>query len=881
MAMTGGTAKLVKTTYPFSDKTKEVKLYVYYRTLQNIEGNYSSVICGMYVTTPSGWDIGQWDDWNAESYVGTTSNKFDGTVPNFSGTRWLVENKTFTVGHNPDGSGTATIQWKWAVNSPWGGYVNPSGSFDITLPNIPRATTPTLSATSVQMGKSIKITMNRANSAFKHTLKYTINGTTGTIASDLDTSYTWKIPKDLVQHIPNALSSKITITCETWSDSSKTNKIGEKTASFTATIPDRSVPTLSESSVQMGKSVTITTNRETEYYTHTLKYTLNGTTKTFAEKVGASYKWTVPDLTSLLSNATLGTANIICETYNGTKYVGASNVNLEITAYAATTPVLSEDDPQMGDYVTITLNRASSSYTHNLSYEIGEKSGTIATGVGASREWFIPTALVTEITNATSGKMTIICVTKNGTATIGTKRIEASVRVPTASVLNPVANSAVMGETLKINTGRKADQYTHTVTFTFAGKNYPIGENVGASVDWDIDLSLAKEIPNAASGEATLKCTTKNGTATVGTTTYQFPITLLVPDNDATKPKFTMAFTPEHTLLPKFKDVFVQGKSKVNVTFEDESEYSNITSYAIAVEGIVRAGNPTVSETIMGSGEVAVTATAVDSRGYSKTVTEYITVLPYARPKLIPYGSESAIVCTRSMRDGTIDLKGEYVLIRASALFSKVESNGVQHNLCRLYYRYKEASASDYPDRWTLLDGTEISSTIDVVFTHKTAYMLQIKVEDDVGEDRIHTYPIKAATTPLHLGEGGHNLGLGQFCDYSKTDAIDVGWTTYFNTGIGYKVIFEASDGSSGWGQGETLNDLFDDADTTFVMNYTLFIAIAKRADGLTPILCVRLNDTLYDSSRGLQMQYSTGENTLTLSKATDIEFITALYALL
>ena len=182
MAMTGGTAKLVKTTYPFSDKTKAVNLYVYYKTSQDIATNKSTVTVGMYVTTPSGWDIGPWY-YSTDSYVGTTANIFDGAVPNFSGTRWLAENKTFTVDHNTDGTGTATIYWKWGVNSPWGGYVNPSGSFSINLTSIPRATTPTLSATSVQMGKTIKVTMNRAASSFTHTLKYTINGSTHDIIS--------------------------------------------------------------------------------------------------------------------------------------------------------------------------------------------------------------------------------------------------------------------------------------------------------------------------------------------------------------------------------------------------------------------------------------------------------------------------------------------------------------------------------------------------------------------------------------------------------------------------------------------------------------------------------------------------------------------------
>lgn len=139
MAMTGGTAKLVKSEHPdYGNKSWTIDLYVYYKTSQDIANNRSTITVGMYVYAK--YDIGPWNS-SGTSYVGTTGNTFSGAIPNFSGTRWLAENKTFTVNHNDDGSGTATIAWKWAVNSPWGRYVNPSGSFTITLPNIPRKAT--------------------------------------------------------------------------------------------------------------------------------------------------------------------------------------------------------------------------------------------------------------------------------------------------------------------------------------------------------------------------------------------------------------------------------------------------------------------------------------------------------------------------------------------------------------------------------------------------------------------------------------------------------------------------------------------------------------------------------------------------------------------
>ena len=238
MAMTGGTSKLLKTTYPFSDKSKAVNLYAYYKSTQSVDTNKSTVYCGMYVTTPSGWDIGTWNDTAGASYIGTTSNTFDGTIPNFSGTRWLAENKTFTVTHNADGTGKATIQWKWNVNSTWGSFVYPSGSFTIDLPTIPRASVPTLSASTVEMGKTITVYTNRKSTAFKHSIELWFAGERRKQFTNVTDSYTFDVPLDLATKIPSKPSGTATIKCTTYKDS-VTNTIGspvEKT--FTATVPN-------------------------------------------------------------------------------------------------------------------------------------------------------------------------------------------------------------------------------------------------------------------------------------------------------------------------------------------------------------------------------------------------------------------------------------------------------------------------------------------------------------------------------------------------------------------------------------------------------------------------------------------------------------------
>lgn len=341
MAMTGGTAKLVYTGYGGGSKSFPIKVYVYYKTSQSTADNKSTITCGMYVTTPSGWDIGSWQEF-VSSYVGTTSLTFDGAIPNFSGTRWLAENKKFTVTHNADGTGKATIKWKWGVRSTWADIYEISGSFDITLPTIARASIPTVSASSVQMKKELTITTNRKSSSFTHTLKYKFGDATGTIATGVGASYKWTVP-DLAAKCNNALSGKCTITCITYSGSTK---VGEKTVDVTLTVPTASVPTASSSSVAMGKNVTIYTNRKSSNFTHKLTYSFGGASGTIGEDITTSKSWLVSlNLAKQIKSDTKGTCTVTCTTYNGTAKVGTNTV-----VFTATVPENDTTRPKLSAF---------------------------------------------------------------------------------------------------------------------------------------------------------------------------------------------------------------------------------------------------------------------------------------------------------------------------------------------------------------------------------------------------------------------------------------------------------------------------------------------------------------------------------------------------
>lgn len=95
----------------------------------------------------------------------------------------------------------------------------------------------------------------------------------------------------------------------------------------------------------------------------------------------------------------------------------------------ATTPSVS-GTLKFGSTITINHAGASSSFKHTLKYNFGSAAGTIKTdATGTSSTWAIPKDLQSQITSSTSGKLTITCITKNGSSEIGTKAISITVTI--------------------------------------------------------------------------------------------------------------------------------------------------------------------------------------------------------------------------------------------------------------------------------------------------------------------------------------------------------------------------------------------------------------------------------------------------------------------
>lgn len=77
----------------------------------------------------------------------------------------------------------------------------------------------------------------------------------------------------------------------------------------------------------------------------------------------------------------------------------------------------------IGEEVTISLPRASGTFTHTLTYSFGSASGTIGSALGTSAVWRLPESLAAQIPHDPGGTGTLTCVTYSGSTLIGSKTI--------------------------------------------------------------------------------------------------------------------------------------------------------------------------------------------------------------------------------------------------------------------------------------------------------------------------------------------------------------------------------------------------------------------------------------------------------------------------
>lgn len=220
----------------------------------NVDTNKTPISWALYAVHVSG--VGSW----SLTPAGSWSVNIGGHVVN--GGAWsydfrsvssvLIGSGSVDVEHNPDG--TLTLSSSASANSASTlGAASSGGS--MVLPTIPRATVPTLTNSSRQIGQTTTINLPRASESFTHNITYQFGSLTGQIAglsahTGVGTSATFTVPTALVTEMVAQSSRTLTFTVVTMSGATV---VGSKTVQLTVTPAGGSMyerPTVSASVVR-------------------------------------------------------------------------------------------------------------------------------------------------------------------------------------------------------------------------------------------------------------------------------------------------------------------------------------------------------------------------------------------------------------------------------------------------------------------------------------------------------------------------------------------------------------------------------------------------------------------------------------------------------
>lgn len=247
-----------------------------------------------------------------------------------------------------------------------------------------------------------------------------------------------------------------------------------------------------------------------------------------------------------------------------------------------------------------------------------------------------------------------------------------------------------------------------TVYVSFAARTWSTGTaNRTITLSQTERADLLDAMASLKSFTATIELVTKDGSTQVGnTSTCTCTIQTTAENSAPTMTAFTYKDSRSATSAVTGNDqLFIQTYSYLSVTpgTATARNGASIVKYAATCNGKTVSNTTGAALSLNGiekSGTLDVVVTATDSRGYTVSNTQQITVIPYAKPKV------SEISLRR-----TNDIEAEMQLIFKGSI-SPITVSGTQKNSLKyVQYRYKLTSESSYGSYTSILSSVTQNGT--------------------------------------------------------------------------------------------------------------------------------------------------------------------------
>lgn len=320
------------------------------------------------------------------------------------------------------------------------------------------------------------------------------------------------------------------------------------------------------------------------------------------------------------------------------------------------------------------------------------------------------------------------------------------------------SSTVEMGAAVTISTPATNSGYRHTLRYVFGGASGTIAEGVASAHTWTPPVSLASQMPNAASGSGTIYCDTYSGGTLLGTKSVS--ITLTVPAHVVPTAGTLSASVADDA---SGTGMYVKGMGKARLTLSGSAgaEGSSIRSTVISGGGWSASGTTLLTGVLTAAGTVTFTATVTDSRGRTASATTSISVIDYTRPGI------SSCTVYRCDSAGAKQNDGTYAAVELSAFYSAISGNSLS-----LGVAYKRSSESSYGGSTTLTNNGK--TIIGGALSASATYDVRVTVADRYNTvEQVYRLPTKSVLLSFLKNLGA---AIGKVAELSGW--LDIGLNT-------------------------------------------------------------------------------------------------------
>ena len=265
--------------------------------------------------------------------------------------------------------------------------------------------------------------------------------------------------------------------------------------------------------------------------------------------------------------------------------------------------------------------------------------------------------------------------------------------------------------------------------------------------------TLLNAMASVKSFTATIELVTKSGSTQIGSSsTCTCTIRTSQANSGPSLSGFTFADSySTTTAITDNNQVLIQDYSRLTVTpgTATARNGASIVSYSAVCSGVTKSNTTGAAlslGTIGTSDTRDITLTVTDSRGYTASVTQSVTVVPYSKPR----------VSSVSLRR-TNDIETEMQLVFNGSI-SPITVDGTQKNsLLYARYRYKLTSASSY-NSYTSILGSVTATSSSFSFSNlelcnldsESSYDFHLQIRDQLNSlTSLDLYFVVSQGTPL------------------------------------------------------------------------------------------------------------------------------------